>query len=444
MQKVLVLGLGISGKAVCEYLLGRGCLVTACDDRLSFSDPNVQSLLQKGCLFLSTQEILNGAFNYDLFVPSPGISREHSIYLIALEKNVNIQSEVSIALESGIYWETLFGVTGTNGKTTVCLLLKHIFQHLGKPVRALGNIGTPCLSQKKQRRGALSIIELSSFQLETFQSKVLDAAAILNISPDHLDRHKTMQSYARVKCSIGNCLKTGRPLYVHSEVLKEYKAYLNYEKIITFGNNEGNLWIDKNYILYNDKVECIFPQSALIKLEEKRENILAAYAFCRGVGVLGEDFVSAVLSFKAPEHRLEYVASIKNVIFYNDSKGTNVDAVRWALNKLHRPLHLIVGGVDKGASYKPWKKAFENKVKSVVAMGSASHKIREDLKGKIEVDIVSDLQNAVLKTWQYAKAGDAIVLSPGCASFDMFRNYQHRGQEFKKLVWELKIKEASL
>ncbi|MFS8563799.1 MAG: UDP-N-acetylmuramoyl-L-alanine--D-glutamate ligase [Rhabdochlamydiaceae bacterium] len=329
----------------------------------------------------------------------------------------------------------IVGITGTNGKTTVTLLVEHILKESGRRAIALGNVGDPfteyCLSPNP---GEIIVAELSSYQLETLTSKVLDIAVLLNITPDHLDRYPSMEEYATAKSLIQNCMQPNAALYVNAEVLREF-GYLFKSKHRTFGSLSGAfLWTDRHVVKQLEKVEFLLPQVYNQKGLHDSENVLAAWAVCKELGVEKEGFLSALETFKKPAHRIEFVAEIGGVFYFDDSKGTNIDATMKAVDSMAGAVILIAGGVDKGASYKIWKEKFSGKVRMVFSIGEAAEKIKQELLPDIVVHVVSSLAAAVEQAGKYARSGECVLLSPGCASFDMFRDYAHRGEEFKRCV----------
>ncbi len=379
-MNVLVLGLGISGKSAVPFLEAKGAKVFVYDDKEP-SGPIDFSIL-------------------DLVIVSPGIAYTHPYYQKAVEQGIEVIGEAELAFR--YINQPCLAITGTNGKTTVTALIEHVLNCCGIKAKALGNIGIPLTSYVPHPEEIL-VVELSSYQLETMTTKVFDAGVILNITPDHLDRYQSMEEYAAAKCRLENCIKPGGTLYIYEEVEKEYKHLL------------------KNYKTYGGH-----------NFEE--ENIMAARLLCN---VKEEDFLKALATFKKPSHRVEFVKEIQGIRFYDDSKGTNIDAVIKAVNMMKGEVVLIAGGVDKGSSYVPWKKHFFGKVKKIIVIGQAADKIYQELIDDFDVERESSLQNAVERAKAVAARGDSVLLSPGCASFDMFKDYAHRGDQFKKYVMEM-------
>ncbi|MBI2743680.1 MAG: UDP-N-acetylmuramoyl-L-alanine--D-glutamate ligase [Chlamydiales bacterium] len=438
MKKALILGLGVSGRSAAEFLLKKGYAVTAVEKSADLleSNPEIKQLIKNG-LTSHKESAVFEKFDFDLLVPSPGVPQKHPLYARAIEEGIEVVGEAELAFRH--MKQRAVAITGTNGKTTVTLLVEHILNKSGRKARALGNVGEPLTRYfLNPDPDEIVVAELSSYQLETMNSQVFDAAALLNITPDHLDRYPDMVSYAKAKCSIEKNLKPRSPLFVHEQVLPEFGSLFESRAFLTFGSNPtSHFWTDKEKVYQGEKVEYLLPLVYRGRGSHESENALAAWLLVREFGVTGEQFIQALNSFSKPSHRIEFVAKIEEVSYFDDSKGTNLDAVIRAVEAVPDPVILIAGGVDKGASYTPWIQAFQGKVKRIVAMGQAAQKIRSELGEAIQVEIVTSMEEAVCFAEQRAEKGGSVLLSPGCASFDMFRDYAHRGEEFKRCVNEL-------
>lgn len=421
-----VLGLGLSGLGSAEFLLFKGKKVVGMDKNAASlkQKPKVQELMTKGLTVLSDKDAVYFS-REDKLILSPGIPLSHPICEMARSEGMEIIGEVELAFR--FLKQKCIGITGTNGKTTVTLLIEHILQSAGLKARALGNVGDP-LTQYLLNPDPEEIIvaEMSSYQLEILQQRCFDAAVILNITPDHLDRYGTMEEYAKAKCKILECMKEGGVAYVHTDVEREYKSLLNKSSYRTYGSGQD---ADVNL----ESIEYLFPLGYRKGGRHDKENALAAFALVQKFNVTGEVFCKSLESFKKPPHRIEFVKTVDGVTFIDDSKGTNIDAVVQAVNAMQGPVMLIAGGVDKGASYTPWN-AFRDKVKCIYAIGEAKDKIAKELDGGFKVKREVSLSAAVNAAFAHAEAGDVVLLSPGCSSFDMFRDYVHRGEEFKKVI----------
>ncbi len=419
MQCALVLGLGLSGKAAVELLFAQGYHVIGADDKADAEQ--LRDLISRGMQLLFNPEEISWS-SIKLCVVSPGISPNHSLYQAALAHGIEILGEAELSFRN--LDQPAIAITGTNGKTTVTLLVEYILNSSGIKAKALGNVGNPLsIYVLKPDPGAVIVVELSSYQLETMSTAVFDAAAILNITPDHLDRYGSMEDYAKAKCQLQHLLKPGSPFFVSQQVVDRYVHLLK-----------------SGYFIYtqSESIEEILTQEYRELGEHDIENAMAAWALCKPFKVTAEQFLNGLRMFKKPHHRIEFVASIDGVHFFDDSKGTNIDAVIRAVQTMKGPVILIAGGVDKGASYLPWKESFCGKVKRIVAIGQAAPKIFRELSPFFEIEIVDSLSAAVEASFSHAGTGDHVLLSPGCSSFDMFRDYAHRGEEFQRTVFSLR------
>jgi len=429
MNQALVIGMGKSGKAAYRFLKAKGWDPVGYDASWKV----VETLRQEG---LDVLKAVSPA-SFDLIVLSPGVPQVDPLVQKALEMGKEVIGEAELAFRYAK--QPCIAITGTNGKTTVTLLVTHILKEAGKKAAALGNVGEPLTNYfVNPDPEEIVVAELSSYQLETMQARVYDVGVILNVTPDHLDRYDSMDAYAAAKCRLQNCMKAGAPFYVNVEMLGEFGRLLKTD-YRTFGAGAGAwLWTDKEIFKEVEKVELILPIRYRQLGMHESENALAAWAICREFNVSKEMFLSALETFQKPAHRIEFVATIEDVHYFDDSKGTNLDATAQAVSSMRGPVILIAGGVDKGAPYTPWQKMFLGKVREVAAIGEAAPKIAYDLAGSIPVAIHPTLDAAVAYAAEIAKPGDSILLSPGCSSFDMFRDYAHRGEEFKRCVHQIR------
>ena len=380
-KKALILGLGISGKAAAKLLINSGYEVLAIDDHLSSIDLPVKMVTGRGVDF---DEIC-------MLVPSPGIPRIHPIYVAAKSMNLPIVGEAQLALSLAKC--KVIGITGTNGKSTTVSLVAHVLNKCGLNAHAVGNIGV-AVSQVVETvdENAILVVELSSFQLETMHTGVLDHAAILGITPDHLDRYKDFDTYARMKLHIADCLKEGGKCYISKEV-----------------NN--------NYPDYCDKMIAV-----------ERDSI--AYLLCSHYGITEKQFSEAKKSFTSLPHRLQEVAFVNGIRCINDSKATNIEATIHAVEKIGSKIILIAGGISKTDSFLKWVAPFQGKVKAIYTIGAAAGLIAKDLQGHFPTQICGTLEEAITAGLSIGKEGDVLLLSPGCSSFDQFKNFEHRGERF--------------
>ncbi|MCB1113892.1 MAG: UDP-N-acetylmuramoyl-L-alanine--D-glutamate ligase [Chlamydiia bacterium] len=409
MSTYYILGLGVTGRAVAACLLDRSFDVVGIEKS---PGEHLSPLISKGLKISSENDPI--AFTpHDTLVISPGISDSHPIIKMAQLKQVKIITEMELAFQASN--RPLIGITGTNGKTTTTLLVAHVLNQLGHPAEALGNIGEPLILHTESE--AIGVLELSSYQLERLRTPKLKAACILNITPDHLERHKTMEAYARAKFNIQALLEEKGRFIVQAHVAEEFKSLM-----------------PQNALLFSEMDE----RFSHVKEGFEKENLIAAFLLTEIFGISEREFLEAASSFKKPPHRLEWVDIIKDADFWNDSKGTNLDATLKAVKSMKGPVILIVGGVDKGHPYHIWKSGFEGAVKLVIGLGEAKNKIKKDLSGQYPFQEVATLKEAVDVALKASSPGDQVLLSPGCASFDMFKNYEARGDEFKSLVRSLK------
>ncbi len=386
----LIIGFSISGRASAELLLSQGKQVLAVDRKADALAP------QNGVQLIDENRDIDWSTISQLIL-SPGVPQDHPHVKEARQRGIEIIGEIELAFRS--LKNPCIGITGTNGKTTATLLTAHILNSTGFKARALGNVG------EALSRYALTpdpeeilVVELSSFQLETLQSKCLDCAICLNITPDHLDRYPSMLEYAKAKCRIQDCLKKNAPFYISQQLFDEFGSLL------------------QNFTIL-DHAHPVYP-------------------LCRHFGVNDELFSSVLQTFKKPQHRLEFVEEWKELTFYNDSKATNIDAVMYAVALMEGPVVLLAGGLDKRASYRPWIASFGSKVKHIVAFGQAAAKMEAELKESFSFERVEGMDDALASAVRWAKGPMNILLSPGCSSFDQFRNFEERGNEFKRMVEE--------
>lgn len=407
MEKTaLVVGLGVSGKAALHFLRHLGYQVAGVDKKDLRKDPSLVGIE------VFTEKEFPREKIFSRVVVSPGISLEHPIVKESIIKGSQVTGEVELGFPCNK--QKAIAITGTNGKTTVTYLVEHILKSCGKKARAIGNVGFSVTQYfLNPDFEEILVVELSSYQLETLKHPFFDAAVVLNITPDHLDRYDDFSHYAKAKSRIQHCLKEDGELYLQERVFSEFGAFF-------------------------DKPFHVFDEDGQLELSglanHDRDNALAAWALCNKMGVSREAFMQALKTFVKPAHRIEFIRQVRGVNYYDDSKGTNIDATIQAVKTMQGPVVLIAGGVDKGSSYKPWLEVFSGRVKQVFVLGEAAGKIYAELSLFFNVKIVDSLECAVKEASKVALEGDAVLLSPGCSSFDMFRDYAHRGREFQRFV----------
>lgn len=412
-KKILVFGLSISGKAAAAFLLGKGYSVFGVDQNWSAlrESDEIRSL------GIDVYDESVSLSDVGQIILSPGIPLSHPLVERAISFGIEVIGELELAFRN--LSNPCVGITGSNGKTTTTLLVAHILNTAGLKARALGNVGISLSGYLTHPDpDEILIVEMSSFQLETLRAKGLDAALILNITPNHLDRYSSMDEYAKAKISIQERVKPDGTFFVSRQVEKEYGLKLIAHDI--FDRDPLAEFIRKEYT----------------QLGIPEENVQAAFAICRLWGVPFEQMVKGLTTFQKPPHRIEWVATNNGVAFYNDSKATSVEAVKHAVTLLDGPLVMIVGGKDKGSSYHSWIDSFRGKVKHVIGYGAAADKIEREIAPFISFAKTSKFRDAVDMAIGLAQSGDKVVLSPGCSSYDQFSSYEKRGDAFKEQVLE--------
>lgn len=352
----------------------------------------------------------------DQIVLSPGVPLSHPIARKAKEKKIEVIGEIELGFRR--LKNRAFGITGSNGKTTTALLTEHILRFSGKKALCLGNVGKS-LCERIAKGGdseEVFLIELSSFQLETTRTKALEIALVLNITPNHLDRHLSMEEYVRRKKQIAFCLKKSGEFWVSEQVARDFSDLFGGEKI------------------FEKEIAPIFFLRYTGPKMAAKQTLSAAYLLCKRCGVEDEEFLEGLKTFKSPPHRMQKIAEIDGVCYYDDSKSSNVHSVIHAVEKIEGPLVLIVGGMHKGSSYQPWISVFLERVRKVIAYGQAAPLIKAEIGLLISVEEVVLFEDAVSLAKKLAKRGETVLLSAGCSSYDQFENYQQRGDVFQRLV----------
>lgn len=444
MNKYLVYGTGKSGISAGELLLRHSESIAFFDeneylDVRKFYENNPK--LQDVPVMLGNVD-LNALRDYDNVIVSPGVPLDHDNIIELYNKRKKIIGE----LELGFFYEKgdIIAITGTNGKTTTTSLVYHIIHNSGKKSFVAGNIGNPYTSVCDQtQKDSVCVLEVSSFQLETVHSFAPKIAAILNITPDHLDRHKTFENYSAVKKSIiKNLDKDGVCVLNYDDIaLREFGNSIS-NKVIFFSSLEkldNGLYLDGEDIIMSldGKItKVIGIKEVNILGTHNYENIMAAVAICYSYGIKTEDIVRALKTFEAVEHRIEFVCERAGVRYYNDSKSTNTDAAIKAVYAMDWPIVLIGGGYDKGADYTDWVKTFKDRVKHIVLVGESAKDIARcaDANGFKDYSFEDTFEGAVIYAMNRADKGDCVLLSPACASWGMFKNYEERGKLFKDIV----------
>jgi len=442
-KKVTVLGLGISGEAASELLLSRGAVVTVLDD-MTGDDLNERAArlrLIGATVFLGSDAGMLGGES-DLLVVSPGIPLSHRLVRSAREQDITVIGELELAYR--FLDCPLIAITGTNGKTTTVSLLKEIFWSAGISCVAGGNIGYP-LSRivLSEAEDDMVVVEVSSFQLERTMLFRPSIAVLLNLTADHLDRYSGMEDYCSAKLRLFQNQGAGDLAAVPISLLGLIERAIPPEvEKAPWGGIEGGVSIVDGTLGVcrggEREVICRVDEIAL-RGEHNLENVMAAVTVAIYRGIEVGAIKSALADFRGMPHRLEYVASAGGIDYYNDSKATNPGAVVAALKSFARPVIWLAGGSDKGLDLSSLKESIPGPVKLAVLMGESRDRLRKLVEGEIPFRMVAEIEEAVKVAAREAESGDIVLLFPGYASFDMFKNYKERGEVFKSLVRKLAV-----
>jgi UDP-N-acetylmuramoylalanine--D-glutamate ligase len=442
-KKIVVIGMGKTGVAAAAFLGSRGALVVAVDEKPSHQwGEAFEQLAGQPWLTIGNYDVtvLDGA---DWVVPSPGIPPCNDILAAAQQKNIPIISEIELAYR--FIKVPIIAVTGTNGKTTTTTLLGKILAHAGKKVFVGGNIGNPLIEYAGSRETADFIVaEISSFQLQWIKTFRPHVAMLLNITCDHVNYHGSFEEYRRVKASVFAHQRQGDLAILNAEdETQEGLASSIRAEVVRFSSRQTlrpGIFLQDDLIVYDkpDGSHERYPLS-MIHLPglHNVENVMAAVVAARFCGCSQESIVEAVSSFRGLPHRIEFSGEKRSVKFYDDSKGTNVDAVLRALQTFSTPVILLLGGRDKDGNFEALKPLLSEKAKQIILFGEARDRIEPQIGKTVPVSKEATLKAAVLRAYRDAQPGDIVLLSPGCASFDEFANYKERGNYFKEVVRNL-------
>ena len=446
-KKVLVFGSGKSGIGASDLLAKVGAFPVIYDGNAETdkdavvhkTDGTYSVTVYAGELPKEVQDSL------DLVVLSPGVPTDLPLVKSFYEQGLPVWGEVELAYRVGN--GEVLAITGTNGKTTTTALLGKIMQDARESVFVVGNIGTPYTSKALEMKpNSVTVAEISSFQLETIDEFAPKVSAILNITEDHLNRHHTMEEYIRVKELITENQGTEDVcvLNYEDEVLREFGKHLT-PRVVYFSSGrklDEGIYLDGNKIILKDgekEIEVVKTEDLKLLGKHNFENVMAAIAMAYYDGVSLDSIRKSICEFTAVAHRIEYVTEKKGVVYYNDSKGTNPDAAIKGIQAMNRPTLLIGGGYDKQSGYDEWIEAFDGKVRYLVLIGQTKEKIKEaaEKHGFHDIILCEDLKEAVKVCEEKAQPGDAVLLSPACASWGQFDNYEQRGDMFKEYVRNL-------
>lgn len=445
-KHVLVAGSGISGIGAAKMLAGCNAVITLYDGNESLKEEDIRTKLDgidaKIVLGELSDEVIK---ENELMIISPGIPIDAPFVNRVREAGVTIWGEIELAYENAL--GKLAAITGTNGKTTTTTLVGEIMKNTYQQVFVVGNIGTSYADVALNTEDdTVTVAEISSFQLESIEKFKPDVSAVLNITPDHLNRHYTMENYTAVKMSIAR--NQG----------KEQVCVLNYEDERL---REESKRVSARVVFYSSRSSlkegvCLDGDSIVLRLEGTEqfvckvsdmklvgihnvENVMAAIAISYFMGAGIEVIRNTIKEFNAVEHRIEYVVEKNGVIYYNDSKGTNTDASIKAIEAMTRPTVLIAGGYDKKCEFDDWVEKLDGTVRQLILLGATKEKIADTARrhGYQNIAMAEDLAEAVKLAEKYANEGDAVLLSPACASWDMFNSYEERGRMFKEFVRNL-------
>lgn len=445
-KKVLVFGAGISGIGSCRLLCDKGAEVILYDGNENLNVDSVREQVGEGrpvCIKTGTfpESLVE---ELDLVIMSPGVPTDIPVVLHIKEKGIPVWGEIELAYVCG--QGEVLGITGTNGKTTTTSLLGEIMKRAVQSTFVVGNIGNPYTTVAGETRAdSVIVAELSSFQLESISTFRPRVSAVLNITPDHLNRHHTMEAYIEAKFNIAkNQTEEDTIVLNYEDEVTRKMAEKVSAKVLFFSSKhklEEGIYLDGDTIVYKpEKKEagveiCAVSELGILGVHNY-ENVMAATAMAAAYGVKLDIIREAVKAFKGVEHRIEFVAEKNGVAYYNDSKGTNPDAAIKGIQAMVRPTILIGGGYDKQSDFHEWIESFDGKVRYLVLIGATKEQIQKEARecGFENCILKESFEEALDTCVELARPGDAVLLSPACASWGMFPNYEARGNEFKKYV----------
>jgi UDP-N-acetylmuramoylalanine--D-glutamate ligase len=442
-MRVLAIGLARTGVATALFCAKHNAIVTATDARPENELGDAPAKLREAGVKLELGgPVENTYLAQDLIIPSPGVPADDPLLLKARSKGITVWSEIELAYR--FLEGEMIGITGSNGKTTTTTLVHHILKTAGRNTLLAGNVGTALIGRVDEMNAkTVSVVELSSFQLELTDKFRPDIAVFLNLTPDHLDRHKTIEAYAAAKARIFAKQTELDAAVLNADDTPTVALAPKKPQVFWFSRKDR---VEKGACVKGDSVVIVHrgKEELVMKVAEiplagghNIENVLAAATTARLANVDAATIGKAVKSFAGVEHRLEFVAEIGGVRYYNDSKATNVDATLKALDAFPGGILVILGGKDKGSDYTVLQKPLREKAVLALLIGAAADKIEKQIAGSVAIERAGALGAAVQVASQAAKSGDVVLLAPACASFDQFENYEHRGRVFKELVRKL-------
>jgi UDP-N-acetylmuramoylalanine--D-glutamate ligase len=440
---MLVVGLARTGVAVSLFSAGYGATVTATDEKPeSALGDSAARLRQAGVRLELGAHNPRTFLDTDLIVLSPGVPANLPMLEAARAKGIPVWSEIELA------WRFLRGrlvaITGSNGKTTTTSLVAHILKTAGIPTLVGGNIGVPLLALvESSTHSTVTVAEISSFQLETTSEFRPEIGVLLNLTPDHLDRHSSFDAYARAKMRMFDNQLDRDAAVLNADDAEVTRRMPPRPTIYWFSRQKrvaSGAFLRDEQILFRiegSEIPLARREDIALRGEHNLENVLAASAAAYLAGADPASISAGVKTFRGVEHRLEFVATISGVAFYNDSKATNVDATRRAIEAFPGPLLVILGGRDKGAPYTPLRELLRQRARLALLIGAAAEKIEADLSASVPLFNAGTLDCAIREAFKAAQPGDTVLLAPACSSFDQFQDYEHRGRRFKELVARL-------
>ena len=449
-KRVLVVGLARTGAATALFCAWHNAIVTATEARAESELGDAPVKLRGAGVALELGGHTEKTFlAQDLIIPSPGVPADDAFLRLARSKGITIWSEIELAYR--FLEGKLIGITGSNGKTTTTTLVHHILVAAAMQAYLAGNVGTPLISEvEKMDAESVAVAELSSFQLELIEKFRPNIGALLNLTPDHLDRHKTMEAYAAAKARIFENQTELDAAILNADDAASAKYAPKKPQVFWFSRKkqvaQGACLRGEEIVVVHDGKEEPVMKAAEIPLAgaHNLENVLAAVIIARLAGVDAALIAKAVKSFAGVEHRLEFVAEINGVRYYNDSKATNVDATLKALDAFPGRILVILGGKDKGSDYTALQKPLRERAILALLIGAAADKIEKQIAGSVAIDRAGTLDRAVEAASLAARSGDVVLLAPACASFDQFENYEQRGRVFKQLVRSIEKQSAGI
>lgn len=435
-KNILILGFGISGKSAANILLENGKNVYIYDDLLIKNGSNEIIKDYPGLTFLNNKEDIED-LSWDFIMKSPGIKPSSEIIEFLNRKNLSYYSDIELAYRLKKD-EKIIAITGTNGKTTTTLLLEKILKNANINAKAVGNIGLGAVEEIGKHTSQVYVVECSSFQLEDIEYFKPDMAIITNIDSDHLDYHGSKENYINAKLKLLKNFDNESLLVTDSSLAEKYRLNdRNFQKLYSnISGNFGDAYFDGKYI-YLDSEKFIDMEDLFLRGDHNIQNIMDALLVANYMGLDKESIKNTVKEFRSVDHRLEFVDEVSGVKYYNDSKGTNPNSTEVALKAFDKEdVILIMGGYDKGDSFTKLLSGNKNKIKALIAFGDTKEKISNQAKdsGIATIICVENLKNALEQAVKYASLGDIVLFSPACASWDMYKNYEERGNEFKELV----------